>query len=64
MEFVDFLAQKKIEAVQFESNEKAVFEAWRLLFEEIHSDSFVLQKKFSINKVRRKYPIQPLQTPE
>jgi len=32
------------------------FEEWKKLFELVHEDSFVMQKKFYINPIRRKYP--------
>ncbi|SFC26031.1 hypothetical protein SAMN05421780_10450 [Flexibacter flexilis DSM 6793] len=56
MNFEDFLAQKKINSQSFFTKEPARWLEWKQLFEQIHPESFVLQKKFIINKIRRLYP--------
>lgn len=56
MNFEDFLTQKKINSASFFAKEPARWQEWKLLFEQIHPESFVAQKKFLINKIRRLYP--------
>jgi hypothetical protein len=55
MTFDDYLLSKKIDAVRFEQQEQLLFSDWRHLFGQMHPDSFTAQKKFLINKLRRKY---------
>lgn len=54
-EFKDFLASKKIDSQLFEKAEPTVFFEWFELFAVTHPESFIAQKKFSINNYRRKY---------
>jgi len=56
MSFEEFLVQKKIDAVRFRAAEPARFAEWAALFPDLHPESFVMQKKFLINDVRRRYP--------
>jgi hypothetical protein len=58
MEFKEFLNSKKIDSQLFENSEPTVFNEWFLLFEKTHPESFIAQKKFSLNNYRRKYLIQ------
>lgn len=55
MTFTEYLAEKKIDSRQFEEAEPAQFAEWRQLFEQLHPDSFTVQKKFLLNNTRRKY---------
>lgn len=55
MQFNDYLALKKIDAAHFQANEPALYTEWKSLFEQIHPDSFTVQKKFLLNNVRRKH---------
>ncbi len=55
MDFEVFLIQKKIDPVRFAQAEPAVFAEWANLFSQLHPDSFVAQKKFLLNNIRRKY---------
>jgi hypothetical protein len=57
MEFSDYLSSKKIDEKAFQNAEKERFEEWKLLFEQVHSESFTMQKKFYLNDIRRKYKI-------
>ncbi len=57
MEFELFLAQKKIDALRFRTDDSALFLKWEQQFLETHPQSFVLQNKFLINAVRRKYTL-------
>ncbi len=55
MTFPEYLISKKINEEKFKAAEPQKFEEWRLLFEQVHPDSFTMQKKFFINAARRKY---------
>lgn len=57
MNFEEFLISKKINIDSFKSNDSITFNKWQKLFSEVHPDSFVAQKKFLINPIRRKYPL-------
>ncbi len=57
MTFEEYLISKKINIETFEKNEVELFQAWKNLFQEIHSESFTMQKKFLINDLRRKYQL-------
>ena len=54
--FLDFLSRKNIDAPSLRENEPALFERWEKAFAQLHEESFVMQQKFLINPVRRKYP--------
>lgn len=54
--FEAFLSSKNIDASQLLAAEPAVYERWLALFAQMHEDSFVMQQKFKINPIRRKYP--------
>jgi hypothetical protein len=53
--FEEFLAQKKINAELFSAHNKSLYDAWKRDFEQLNLESFVMQKKFSINNIRRQY---------
>jgi hypothetical protein len=55
MDFKEYLAIKKIDAAAFEASDSERFNDWAALFEVLHPDSFTAQKKFYINRIRRKY---------
>lgn len=55
MIFSDYLNQKNIDAAAFERAEPALYADWQRLFEQVHPESFTLQKKFLINDIRRRY---------
>jgi hypothetical protein len=55
LSFEEFLASKKIDFAQFLKAEPIIFSEWKQDFARIHPESFVMQKKFSINAIRRKY---------
>lgn len=57
MNFIEFLTQKKIDSESFLANDAAQWQEWQLLFQQMHPESFVAQKKFLINKIRRLYPL-------
>jgi hypothetical protein len=56
VEFLDFLERKNIDAEAFKSGNEIIYEDWVLLFGLVSEASFVLQQKFLINPIRRKYP--------
>ncbi|QJD79360.1 hypothetical protein [Spirosoma rhododendri] len=58
MSFSDYLADKKIDGPQFQQAEPAVYSEWAALFEQMHPDSFTVQKKFLINALRRRYMLR------
>lgn len=58
MSFEEFLAQKKIDAARFRAAEPARYAEWADLFPRLHPESFVMQKKFLINDIRRRYPLR------
>lgn len=53
--FVEFLNKKKIDSSRFQKSEATVFMQWKEEFAQMHEESFVMLKKFSINAIRRKY---------
>jgi hypothetical protein len=53
---VEFLTSKNIDGERFMKNEPIRFQEWETLFHLVHEESFVMQKKFYINPIRRKYP--------
>lgn len=55
MEFDDYLRSKKIDAEKYKAAEKDQYASFKLLFDQIHPDSFTQQKLFLINKIRRTY---------
>ncbi len=57
--FEEFLTSKKIDYAKFLKAEPIVFSQWKEDFVQLHSESFVMQKKFLINAVRRKYNLLP-----
>jgi hypothetical protein len=57
-EFLIFLRQKKIDAKLFLAADKVLFVKWQNEFSQLHAESFVMQKKFFINNIRRKYQLK------
>jgi hypothetical protein len=55
LSFEDYLIQKKIDKTLFLKSKPLVYEEWKLLFQQIHPDSFTAQKKFLINSIRREF---------
>lgn len=56
-EFENYLTDKKIHSKNFREAEPNIWEEWKVLFEQIHPESFTAQKLFLINNVRRRYPL-------
>ncbi|MBX2840135.1 MAG: hypothetical protein KTR26_00075 [Flammeovirgaceae bacterium] len=57
-EFEQFLIQKKIDPISFKNEDPSIFQDFQSLFDQVHPKSFVTQKLFLINKIRRKYPLK------
>lgn len=55
MTFSEFLLTKRIDETKFRQSEPECFREWQYLFEQVHAESFTMQKKFLINSTRRKY---------
>ena len=53
--FEEYLASKKIDSNKFREAEPEVWTAWKAEFEQMHPNSFTVQKLNLINPVRRKY---------
>lgn len=63
MTFEEYLVSKKIDSTLFSQNEKALWQKWKIEFEQIHPTSFTAQKLYLINPIRRKYPLKESATP-
>lgn len=59
--FEAYLASKKIDSEAFRKAEPDLWNAWKSEFDQMHANSFTVQKLNLINPMRRKYH---LQTPE
>lgn len=58
MSFSDYLTKKKIDQQAFVKGEASRFEELKMLFDQVHPNSFTAQKLFLINKIRRAYPLK------
>lgn len=58
MNFESYLISKKIDSAAFLLAEPEVWKAWSYEFEQVHPNSFTLQKLYLINPIRRKYPLK------
>lgn len=58
MTFEEYLLQKKIDSVRFREAESTRFAEWKHEFEQMHPESFTVQKKFLLNDTRRKYLVR------
>jgi hypothetical protein len=54
--FEEYLISKKIDSEAFKLSEPLIWEDWKIQFEQMHPNSFTIQKLNLINPVRRKYP--------
>lgn len=55
--FEDYLIGKKIDSDTFRKAEPETWKDWKRDFEEMHPNSFTVQKLNLINPIRRKYPL-------
>jgi hypothetical protein len=53
--FEDYLISKKIDSAAFLRSEPERWKTWHAEFEQVHPNSFTLQKLNLINPIRRKY---------
>jgi hypothetical protein len=58
--FEEYLISKKIDSKAFAEAEPQLWNAWKMEFEQMHVNSFTVQKLNLINPIRRKYTL-PLQ---
>ena len=56
--FESFLTGKKIDPVRFKKGDPDRHKEFSELFEVMHPNSFVSQKLFLINAIRRKFPLK------
>jgi hypothetical protein len=56
--FEEYLISKKIDSTLFSEKEQSLWLSWKLEFEQMHPNSFTVQKLNLINPVRRKYPLK------
>lgn len=57
MTFSEYLLQKKIDENAFRLNDPLRYSEWQTLFDQVHPESFTLQKKFYINDIRRRFSL-------
>jgi len=57
--FEDYLISKKIDSARFRSAEPGLWQSWKNEFEQMHPNSFTVQKLNLINPVRRRYQLPP-----
>lgn len=57
-QFIRFLESKNIDAAALENTEPQLFHEWLQLFAQVHPKSFVAQKLYLINGIRRKYQLK------
>jgi hypothetical protein len=55
LEFEDFLRKKNIDVDAFKDRKPDMYIEWVQLFSKVHPESFVAQKKFLINAIRREF---------
>ena len=58
MTFEEYLISKKIDREPFAKAETELYNSWKAEFEQIHPNSFTVQKLNLINPIRRKYPLK------
>jgi hypothetical protein len=60
VDFETYLISKKIDRLTFLTEEPELFLSWKTEFEQMHPNSFTVQKLNLINPVRRKYPLKEI----
>jgi hypothetical protein len=56
--FEEYLISKKIDGEAFFKAEPVMFNTWKKEFEQMHPNSFTVQKLNLINPIRRKYQLK------
>ena len=57
MTFEEYLISKKIDSKKFSDSEWELWNSWSSEFQQMHPNSFTMQKLNLINPIRRKYPL-------
>jgi len=58
-----YLTSKRIDSSAFQKGEPELWKSWDREFEEMHPNSFTMQKLNLINPIRRKYPLKVTEKP-
>lgn len=58
MSWEEYLKSKKIDSVDFKKNQSELWHEWKVLFEQVHPNSFTAQKLYLINPIRRKFQLK------
>ncbi|NMM48817.1 hypothetical protein [Marinigracilibium pacificum] len=58
MDFSTFLKTKRIDPDSLKKTDPSLYHSWELLYGYVHPNSFVRQKLFVINKIRRMHPFE------
>ena len=64
MEFEAYLTSKRIDSARFSNAEPELWKSWKSEFEQVHPNSFTVQKLNLINPIRRKYQLTIIETPK
>ena len=56
--FEDYLLKKRIDQDRFKQEDPSQWESLKKLFDQVHPNSFTVQKLYLINPIRRKYPLK------
>jgi hypothetical protein len=64
MEFEVYLTSKRIDSARFAHAEPQLWQSWKLEFEQLHPNSFTVQKLNLINPIRRKYQLVVVEPPK
>src|SRR5688572_3719446 len=56
--FEEYLISKKIDSVAFQRAQPKLWNEWFMEFEQMHPNSFTVQKLNLINPIRRQYPLK------
>lgn len=62
--FEAYLGSKKIDSEAFRKAEPDLWKAWKREFEQMHANSFTVQKLNLINPIRRKYLLAAPEGPQ
>lgn len=60
LSFDDFLKSKKIDPSSFKTGDESQYNELKGLFDQVHPSSFVQQKLFLINRIRRKHQLSEI----
>jgi hypothetical protein len=64
MEFEAYLTSKRIDSARFAVAEPQLWQSWKSEFENLHPNSFTVQKLNLINPIRRKYQLIVIEPPK